>query len=76
MKEKLKFLIRGKRELRLILPFVAILLSLVLVSALSIDAYRSANNMPMQYSFRYRAGYPALTSVIMPSTAMSVARNM
>jgi hypothetical protein len=30
----------------------------------------------MQYSFRYRAEFAALTSVIMPSTAMSVARNM
>jgi diguanylate cyclase (GGDEF)-like protein len=42
MKEKLKFLIRGKRELRLILPFVAILLALVLVSAFSIDMLSAA----------------------------------
>jgi diguanylate cyclase (GGDEF)-like protein len=42
MKEKLKFSIRGKRELRLILPFVAILLALVLVSALSIDILSAA----------------------------------
>jgi diguanylate cyclase (GGDEF)-like protein len=42
MKEELKFLIRDKRELRLILPFVAILLVLVLVSAFSIDILSAA----------------------------------
>jgi diguanylate cyclase (GGDEF)-like protein len=42
MKEKLRFSIRGKRELRLILPFVAILLALVLVSAFSIDILSAA----------------------------------
>jgi diguanylate cyclase (GGDEF)-like protein len=42
MKEELKFSIRGKRELRLILPFVAILLVLVLVSAFSIDMLSAA----------------------------------
>ena len=42
MKEKLKFSIRGKRELRLILPFVGILLALVLVSAFSIDILSAA----------------------------------
>jgi diguanylate cyclase (GGDEF)-like protein len=42
MKEKRKYSIRGKRELRLILPFVAILLALVLVSALSIDILSAA----------------------------------
>ena len=42
MKEKLRFSIRGKRELRLILPFVAILLVLVLVSAFSIDILSAA----------------------------------
>lgn len=40
--EKLKFSIRGKRELRLILPFVAILLTLVLLSAFSIDILSAA----------------------------------
>jgi hypothetical protein len=42
MKEKLRFSIRGKRELRLILPFGAILLALVLVSAFSIDILSAA----------------------------------
>jgi diguanylate cyclase (GGDEF)-like protein len=42
MKRKLKFSIRGKRELHLILPLVAILLALVLVSALSIDILSAA----------------------------------
>jgi diguanylate cyclase (GGDEF)-like protein len=42
MKEKLKFSIRGKRELRLIWPFVAILLALVLVSTFSIDILSAA----------------------------------
>ena len=40
--EKLKFSIRGRRELRLILPFVAILLALVLLSAFSIDILSAA----------------------------------
>jgi hypothetical protein len=30
----------------------------------------------MQYSFRYRAEFTVLTSVVKPSTAMSVAGNM
>lgn len=42
MREKPKFSIRGKRELQLILPFVAILLALVLVSAFSIDILSAA----------------------------------
>src|SRR6202021_1298977 len=40
--EKLKVSIPGRRELRLILPFVAILLALVLVSAFSIDILSAA----------------------------------
>lgn len=40
--EKLKLSIRGKRELRLILPFAAILLALVLISAFSIDLLSAA----------------------------------
>ncbi len=40
--EKLKFSIRGRRELRLILPFVAILLALVLLSDFSIDILSAA----------------------------------
>jgi diguanylate cyclase (GGDEF)-like protein len=42
MKEKLESAIRGKREFRLILPFVAILFALVLVSAFSIDILSAA----------------------------------
>ena len=42
MKHKLRFSIRGKRELRLILPFVAILLTLVLLSDFSIDILSAA----------------------------------
>lgn len=42
MKRKLRFSIRGNRELRLILPFVAILLALVLLSDFSIDILSAA----------------------------------
>jgi hypothetical protein len=42
MKDKLRFSIRGKRELRLILPFVAILLALVLLSDFSIEVLSAA----------------------------------
>ncbi|HMG85832.1 MAG TPA: diguanylate cyclase [Terracidiphilus sp.] len=42
MKHKLRFSIRGNRELRLILPFVAILLALVLLSDFSIDILSAA----------------------------------
>jgi len=42
MKDKLRFSIRGKRELRLILPFVGILLALVLLSDFSIDILSAA----------------------------------
>jgi diguanylate cyclase (GGDEF)-like protein len=42
MKHKLRFSIRSKRELRLILPFVAILLALVLLSDFSIDILSAA----------------------------------
>ncbi len=39
MKERVKLLIRSERELRLILPFVGVLLALVLVSAFSIEIF-------------------------------------
>jgi diguanylate cyclase (GGDEF)-like protein len=42
MIENIKFSVRVKRELRLILPFVTILLALVLVSAFSIDILSAA----------------------------------
>jgi diguanylate cyclase (GGDEF)-like protein len=42
MNHKLRFSIRGRRELRLILPFVAILLALVLLSDFSIDILSAA----------------------------------
>jgi len=42
MRGKLRFSIRGKRDLRLILPFIAVFIALVLFSAFSIDLLSSA----------------------------------